>query len=81
MEFNNPDGQVFVPCAVCGRRPGTVQVVYAANGAPASGAVCEVCARRLMAAQAQGQPGVPALQEPISRLSRPLRRLTRSDAT
>jgi ATP-dependent Clp protease ATP-binding subunit ClpC len=39
----------FTPCAACGRRPGTVQVVYGAGGDRRSGALCEACARELMA--------------------------------
>jgi ATP-dependent Clp protease ATP-binding subunit ClpC len=39
----------FTPCAACGRRPGTVQVVYGAGGDRRSGALCESCARELMA--------------------------------
>src|SRR5918997_1544491 len=58
------------PCAVCGRRPGVVQVVYATGAGRRSGAVCETCARELMANRA-GAPGAahgqrsqtPALDE------------------
>ena len=42
----------FTPCAACGRRPGTVQVVYGAGGDRRSGALCETCARELMARSA-----------------------------
>jgi len=61
----------FTPCAACGRRPATVQVVYGAGGDRRSGALCETCARELMArgamngsAPAEGSgSATPALDE------------------
>jgi ATP-dependent Clp protease ATP-binding subunit ClpC len=57
MSFTDPRAQGTVPCAVCGRRPGTVEVVYNTASGRAHGALCESCARRLMAEQARGFGG------------------------
>ncbi|ADB52915.1 ATP-dependent Clp protease ATP-binding subunit [Conexibacter woesei] len=43
-------------CAVCGRRQGTVQVAWSAQGQRVDGVLCETCARTLLAGQAGGQP-------------------------
>ncbi len=51
MDFdtqNNPNTRL---CDVCGERPGSVQVMFAAGGAHRAGLVCERCAREAMAAQ------------------------------
>jgi ATP-dependent Clp protease ATP-binding subunit ClpC len=61
MPINDAQAQGLPPCAACGRRPGTIQVVYNSGQ---SGALCESCARQLMAAQGQAGPagfgrGVP----------------------
>ena len=42
-------------CAVCGRRQGTVQVAWSAQGQRVDGVLCETCARTLLAGQAGGQ--------------------------
>src|SRR5690348_2496217 len=62
--------QPIIPCAACGRRPGTVQVQYAVPGGRRSGALCESCARELVARQGaapQADPeqasATPALDE------------------
>jgi ATP-dependent Clp protease ATP-binding subunit ClpC len=47
-------------CAVCGRRPGTLRVVASDGVQRRSATVCELCAERLMAAQAGG--AMPAAQ-------------------
>src|SRR4051812_42150140 len=47
-------------CAVCGQRPGAVQVVGPGGRA---GAVCESCAQRLMAQRSGGRP-VETAREP-----------------
>ena len=47
-------------CAVCGQRPGTMRVVASDGVQRRAATVCEPCANRLMAAQAQG--GMPGAQ-------------------
>jgi ATP-dependent Clp protease ATP-binding subunit ClpC len=49
-------------CAVCGKRPGTVPVAWSAQGQRVDGALCETCARTLLAGPTQtGQtPGQPS---------------------
>src|SRR4051812_4945999 len=48
-------------CDNCGRRPGTMRIVY---GAGRAGALCEVCATELFAAARQGAPAAaPAPQD------------------
>src|SRR5215218_2223967 len=66
--MEHPLDTPFTPCAACGRRPGTVQVVY--GGGRRSGALCEQCARELTmgrpaGSEASGQPRstTPALDE------------------
>jgi ATP-dependent Clp protease ATP-binding subunit ClpC len=41
-------------CAVCGKRPGTVPVAWSAQGQRVDGALCEACARTLLAGPAAG---------------------------
>ncbi|HST40198.1 MAG TPA: ATP-dependent Clp protease ATP-binding subunit [Conexibacter sp.] len=41
-------------CAVCGKRPGTVPVAWSAQGQRVDGALCETCARTLLAGPAAG---------------------------
>src|SRR3954452_4205312 len=43
-------------CVACGQRPGVIQIITASNGARTSAAVCEPCARRLLASAASGPP-------------------------
>jgi ATP-dependent Clp protease ATP-binding subunit ClpC len=43
-------------CAVCGKRPGTVPVAWSAQGQRVDGALCETCARTLLAGPANGGP-------------------------
>ena len=38
----------FIPCSVCGERPGTLQMVVATETGRQATAMCEVCARELM---------------------------------
>ncbi|MCW2951779.1 MAG: ATPase domain protein [Conexibacter sp.] len=45
------------PCVACGRRPGTVQVVWSAEGDRVTGALCDVCAQRLLASGAAAAQG------------------------
>src|SRR5688500_16143050 len=62
----------FPLCANCGRRPGSVRVVLAAEGGRRAGALCELCARELFAVAAAGGAGgaggapQPAQQQPQS---------------
>ena len=52
-------------CAVCGERPGTLRVVASDGVQRRAATVCEPCANRLMAAQAQGAPlGVQPTAQP-----------------
>ena len=52
-------------CAVCGQRPGTLRVVASDGVQRRAATVCEPCANRLMAAQAQGAPlGVQPTAQP-----------------
>jgi ATP-dependent Clp protease ATP-binding subunit ClpC len=59
------------PCENCGRRPGTVRLVFAAEGARRAGALCEQCASELFAAASGARTdapepsasGTPALDE------------------
>jgi ATP-dependent Clp protease ATP-binding subunit ClpC len=55
-------------CAVCGQRPGTLRVVASDGVQRRAATVCEPCANRLMAAQAQsgGAFGAQPLAEPDS---------------
>jgi ATP-dependent Clp protease ATP-binding subunit ClpC len=50
-----PRGGVAV-CAACGRRPGTMRVVVATRNGPTPMALCEQCARELMASGAAMAP-------------------------
>jgi len=43
-------------CVACGQRPGVIQIITASNGGRTSAAVCEPCARRLMASAAGAPP-------------------------
>src|SRR3954470_13781405 len=43
-------------CVACGQRPGVIQIITASNGGRTSAAVCEPCARRLMASAASAPP-------------------------
>ena len=53
-------------CAVCGQRPGTLRVVASDGVQRRAATVCEPCANRLMAAQAQGAPlGVQPTEQRI----------------
>jgi ATP-dependent Clp protease ATP-binding subunit ClpC len=47
----------LTPCVACGRRPGTVQVVWSAEGDRVTGALCDVCAQRLLASGAAAGQG------------------------
>ena len=52
-------------CAVCGQRPGTLRVVASDGVQRRAATVCEPCANRLMAAQAQGAPlGAQPIAQP-----------------
>ena len=57
----------FPVCANCGRRPGSVRVVLAAEGGgKRAGALCEVCAREFFALAGGAAPKA-APQQPQSR--------------
>jgi ATP-dependent Clp protease ATP-binding subunit ClpC len=47
-------------CAVCGRRPGTVPVAWSKQGQRVEGALCETCARMLLAGQEVAGPQLGA---------------------
>ncbi|MBB4664542.1 ATP-dependent Clp protease ATP-binding subunit [Conexibacter arvalis] len=47
-------------CAVCGQRPGTVPVAWSAQGQRVDGALCETCARTLLAGSAGDTPSRPS---------------------
>ncbi|HWF55236.1 MAG TPA: ATP-dependent Clp protease ATP-binding subunit [Solirubrobacteraceae bacterium] len=51
MAITEPTARGTTPCAACGLRPGTVEVVYNGTSGPISRVICESCARQLMAAQ------------------------------
>jgi ATP-dependent Clp protease ATP-binding subunit ClpC len=65
-----PRGGVAV-CAACGRRPGTMRVVVATRNGPTPMALCEQCARELMASGAAmapaDAPGRARTEEPQSK--------------
>jgi len=46
-------------CAVCGQRPGTVPVAWSAQGQRVDGALCETCARTLLAGPTGQNPSRP----------------------
>jgi ATP-dependent Clp protease ATP-binding subunit ClpC len=50
-----PRGDIAV-CAACGRRPGTMRVMVATQSGPSPVALCEQCARQLMASGAAMAP-------------------------
>src|SRR5579875_890626 len=54
MALTDSRAQGAPPCANCGRRPGTVEVVYNTGSGRVHGALCEACARRLVAQQGRG---------------------------
>ncbi|MDX6700221.1 MAG: ATP-dependent Clp protease ATP-binding subunit ClpC, partial [Baekduia sp.] len=43
-----PSFNHFVPCAVCGERPGTMQMVVATESGRHGAPMCDICARELM---------------------------------
>jgi ATP-dependent Clp protease ATP-binding subunit ClpC len=43
-----PSFNHFVPCAVCGERPGTMQMVVATESGRRGAPMCDICARELM---------------------------------
>ena len=64
LENDAPRG--ITPCTVCGRRPGTIGVLFATPAGRRTAAVCEVCAQQLAAASSPGAPlgfGAPGAGE------------------
>ena len=68
MENQTPNARL---CENCGQRPGSVRLVFAAEGARRAGALCEQCASELFAAASSARnetpetpaSGTPALDE------------------
>src|SRR4051812_1265672 len=57
FENTTPAAQSGIPvCANCGRRPGTVRMVFAAEGGRRASTLCEVCATQLFAAAGRSFP-------------------------
>ncbi|MEA2284610.1 MAG: ATP-dependent Clp protease ATP-binding subunit ClpC, partial [Solirubrobacteraceae bacterium] len=54
MEPFSDAGAGLPPCLSCGRRPGTVEVVYAADGENVTGAICDRCAHDLVSRRTAG---------------------------
>src|SRR5437660_1531377 len=69
MPITDPRAQGLVPCAACGRRPGTVEVVYNSPRGPVNRALCDRCARELMAAS--GNAPQPSSQPAAEQSSTP----------
>ena len=63
---NNEHAAGAVVCASCGRRPGTVPVVWTAHGQRIAGALCDACARMLVAGHLPGGPQPFAAGGPAS---------------
>src|SRR5688572_6791757 len=64
-EFPNTPGGPRV-CDACGQRPATMQVLLGGAGGRRAAALCEVCARQLMAAQGRAPGAAPAADRPNS---------------
>ena len=56
---NFPRARRAAVCAVCGRRPGTLRMVVATQSGPTQVALCERCARELMAPRRRDGPADP----------------------
>ncbi|MEA2360846.1 MAG: ATP-dependent Clp protease ATP-binding subunit ClpC [Solirubrobacteraceae bacterium] len=74
MEPFSDAGAGLPPCLSCGRRPGTVEVVYAADGENVTGAICDRCAHDLVSRRTAGTDlptGPPEPAEPPQRSATP----------
>ena len=78
---DSPSAVAGGTCAVCGERPGTMRVVASDGVQRRAATVCEPCANRLMAAQAQGARGPAAPSAARTPRSPRPRRSTSSAAT
>ncbi|MEA2254641.1 MAG: ATP-dependent Clp protease ATP-binding subunit ClpC, partial [Solirubrobacteraceae bacterium] len=74
MDPHSDAGAGLPPCLSCGRRPGTVEVVYPADGENVTGAICDRCAHELVSRPTAGTDlptPTPEPAEPARRSATP----------